>query len=380
MLGVGRQLLNWRNGHRPVKKRQTVMPRRVVALLADQACLFELGIAAELFGLARPELGSDWYRFDVLATAPGGSGACGALRLRARTGLRMLAHADIVVIPGWPLKPEPTDPRLLQALRRTHGRGARLFSICSGAFVLAEAGLLDGLPATTHWRYCEAFAQRFPRVRWQPDVLYVDTGRILTSAGSAAGIDAGLHLIAQDHGHAVANRVAQRLLVSPHRDGGQRQFIPSAYPRQSGSRFAQVLAWAQAHLDRPVTVAMLAEQAAMSERNFQRRFVEATGQSPKAWLQRLRIAKARELCEAGITDFDAIAAACGFASPETFRAAFRRSVGLSPSAYRRRFAMRAANAPGHDEAAAPSHAGPHRLPATRGASPRRTLRTPPARS
>lgn len=338
-------------------------PCRVVALVPERACLFELGIAAELFGLPRPELGVDWYRFEVATASRGPSRGVGALALTPASGLAALRHADLIVVPGWSTDAAPPAPALLRALRRAHDRGARFMTICSGAFLLGHAGLLDGLPATTHWNYCARFAELFPRVRLQPDVLYVDAGRILTSAGSAAGIDAGLYLIARDYGAAVANRVAQRLLVTPHRDGGQRQFIPSAYPQRRSDRFDQVLAWAETNLAQPITLADLAGRAAMSERNFLRRFLEATGSTPKAWLQRLRIARARELYETSALDLEAISAACGFASPETFRAAFRREVGVSPAVYRRRFRMQSV-APGRSGRKRTSSAD-ERTPSTR---------------
>jgi AraC family transcriptional activator FtrA len=312
-------------------------PCRVVAVLPRQACLFELGIATELFGLPRPELGMPWYRFRTIAGYPDGSRALGGVSLGTGSGPAGLRQADLVVVPGWSTDPTPPPAPLLRELRRAHERGARFMTICSGAFLLGHAGLLDELPATTHWAYCDAFARLFPRVRLQPDVLYVEAGRILTSAGSAAGIDAGLHLIACDHGAVIANRVAQRLLVTPYRDGGQRQFVPSAYPQRSVDRFDDLLAWMQAHLHHPLTVATLARRAHMSERNFLRRFAQATGSTPKAWLQRLRIARARELYETTPLDLQAISSACGFGSPETFRAAFRREVGVSASTYRQRF-------------------------------------------
>ena len=314
-------------------------PRRVIALLNERACLFELGIVAELFGLSRPELGIPWYEFQVVATARGKAHAAGTLSLAGGVGLAAIRRADLIVVPGWSTDPAPPSPALLGELRRARARGARFMSICSGAFLLGHSGLLDGLSATTHWKYCAEFARLFPRVRLEPDVLYVDADGILTSAGSAAGIDAGLHLIAADHGAAVANQVARRLLVAPHRDGGQRQFIPTAFPQSRSTRFDRVIRWAEENLAEPIGLTELALRAAMSERNFLRRFLEATGSTPKSWLQRLRISRARELCETSALDFEAVASACGYRSPETFRAAFRRETGLSPAAYRRRFRM-----------------------------------------
>lgn len=314
----------------------------VVAILHPQASLFELGIAAELFGLARPELSVPWYSFEAVTVGEGPSHGVGRLLLASEAGLEAIERADLIVVPGWSNTPDTPPDALLAALKRADGRSARFMSICSGAFLLGHAGLLDGQRATTHWRHCERFAALFPRVRLDPDVLYVEAGRLLTAAGSAAGIDAGLHLIAQDYGSAIANRVAQRMLVTPHRDGGQRQFIPAAYPQRRSERFDQVLAWAEENLAVALTVTQLAARAAMSERNFLRRFNEATGLSPMSWLARMRIARARNLLESGDAKLDAIAHACGYGSGESLRAAFRRAVGISPAAYRQRFRRRSA--------------------------------------
>lgn len=316
----------------------------VLAVLHPRVALFELGIAAELFGLARPELGVPWYRFETLVAGEAAAQAVGSLRLTSDGDMDAIDRADLIVIPGWSTDAEPPPAELCRALQRADARGARFMSICSGAFLLGHAGLLNGRRATTHWRHCERFAALFPQVRLDPDVLYVDEGRILTAAGSAAGIDAGLHLIAQDYGSAIANRVAQRMLVTPHRDGGQRQFIPAAYPQRRSQRFDAVLAWAEAHIAEPLSVATLARRAAMSERSFLRRFQDATGLTPMGWLSQLRIGRARAMLESGDAQLDAIATACGYGSPESLRAAFRREVGLSPAAYRQRFRMR--NAPG----------------------------------
>ena len=311
-------------------------PGLVVALVYDELCLFEFGIAVELFGLPRPELGIAWYDFKVAGVESKSFAGLGGISVAARGGLALLKRADTIVIPGWNNSSVPSQ-RLVRELRRAHARGARLMSICSGAFLLGHAGLLDGRRATTHWRYTQVFRRRFPKVELVPDVLYVDEGQIITSAGSAAGIDAGLHLIRRDFGAAVANQVARRLVVTPHRDGGQKQFIPSPVNARENTKFDRVIEWALARLDRPLTLADLASKAAMSDRNFLRRFAETTGTTPKAWLQRARIGRAQELIEVGDAPLDRVAEQCGFASLETFRVAFRRQVGLAPGRYRRRF-------------------------------------------
>lgn len=310
----------------------------VVVLVYDGLCLFEFGIAAELFGLPRPELEVPWYSFSVVSTDASVRTGIGGLQLQSTDNLSVLKRASTIVVPGWKGADALPSPELRRALIDAHARGARLLTICSGAFLLAHCGLLDHRRATTHWRYTDAFSSRFPDVELVPDVLYVEDGSIVTSAGSAAGIDAGLHLIRQDYGARIANQVAQRLVVSPQRAGGQRQFIPSPVPSREGGRFEQVFGWARAHLGQPITAADLARAAAMSERNFFRRFHEATGASPNQWLRNERIGLARQLLEAQPAwSLERISAATGFRSLETFRTAFRKSVGVPPSRYREQF-------------------------------------------
>jgi AraC family transcriptional activator FtrA len=317
-------------------------PGLVAVVAYDGLCLFEFGIAAELFGLARPELEVPWYEFSVVGIDGRGSRSLGGVRLQPSCSLATLRRARTIVLPGWKSPHERPPEALLRELRVAHARGARLMSICSGAFILGYSGLLDGRRATTHWRYTEVFRSLFPKVRLEPDVLYVDEGQIITSAGSAAGIDAGLHLIRRDFGAAIANRVARRLVVTPHREGGQKQFIPAPLDEQRGSRFQRVVEWTRRHLGEEILVRRLAGLAAMSERNFLRRFREATGTTPKAWLLHERIGRAQELIETTHESLERIAERCGFRAPETFRVAFRRRVGLPPSKYRRQFRRTAA--------------------------------------
>ncbi|SDP21749.1 transcriptional regulator FtrA [Ectopseudomonas guguanensis] len=312
----------------------------LVAILAyDGLCTFEFGIAVEIFGLPRPEFDFPWYRHCIVGLDNGPMRAMGGIQILAEAGLERLAEARTIVIPGWRDRAEfPPEP-LLSALRDAHGRGARLVSICSGVFVLAASGLLDGRRATTHWRYAEELARRFPAVEVDPDVLYVDAGSLISSAGSAAGIDACLHLVARDFGTRVANSVARRLVMSPQRAGGQAQFIPAPVARAPRSDLSTLMQWARQHLHEPLEVSQLARRAAMSERTFLRRFSEATGMTPKAWLQHERLARARELLESGADGSERIAELCGFRSVESFRVAFRNAVGLPPSAYRERFGV-----------------------------------------
>jgi len=310
----------------------------LVAILAyDGLCTFEFGIAVEIFGLPRPEFDFPWYRHCIVGLDDGPMRAMGGIQVLADAGLERLAEARTIVIPGWRDRAEAPPERLLAALRDAHARGARLVSICSGVFVLAASGLLDGQRATTHWRYTDELAQRFPAIEVDPDVLYVDAGPLITSAGSAAGIDACLHLVARDFGTQVANTVARRLVMSPQRAGGQAQFIPTPVAQAPRNDLSALMQWARQHLHGPLEVSQLARRVAMSERTFLRRFSEATGMTPKAWLQHERLARARELLESTADGSERIAERCGFRSVESFRVAFRNAVGLPPSAYRERF-------------------------------------------
>jgi AraC family transcriptional activator FtrA len=228
---------------------------------------------------------------------------------------------------------------IVEALRQAHGRGARLLSICSGSFVLAATGLLDGKRATTHWRYAAALRHRFPRVRIDPDVLYIDEGQILTSAGSAAGLDLCLHLIRRDYGAAIANQVARRLVVPPHRDGGQVQFLDSPVDRRERGPLAVVLERVQRHIHQPITIRKMARCAAMSERTFICRFRATTGMTPGEWVTHLRLRRAKELLERSSLGIDRVALQSGIGTAATMRHHFRKRIGVSPKEYRARFSQ-----------------------------------------
>ncbi|KAF1684755.1 AraC family transcriptional regulator [Pseudoxanthomonas broegbernensis] len=278
----------------------------------------------------------------VCAPEPGTLRTDAGFGLHVRHGLRTLDRADIVVVPSWHGAEEPAPPALCRALRRAHARGARLVGLCLGSFVLADAGLLDGRPATTHWAAMEAFARRHPRVSLQPDVLYVDDGDVLTSAGTAAGIDCCLHLVRQWHGAAVAGRIARGMVVAPHRQGGQAQYIEQPLPADAGdARLDAVLAWALAHLDTPLDVDALATRALMSRRTFTRRFRQATGSSPLQWLAHQRLVRAQRLLEETGAPLERVAAQAGFGSAASLRLRFSAALGVSPSAWRRSFRGRA---------------------------------------
>jgi AraC family transcriptional activator FtrA len=310
----------------------------VVALAYDRLCTFEFGCTVELFALDRPELKVDWYDFAVCAVDPGPIRAAGGITIDAPCDPQLLERADTIVIPGWRGMDEAVPHALLASLRAAHARGARLCSICSGVFVLAAAGLLEGLRATTHWRYTDQLARRFPAIDVQPDHLYVDTGQVITSAGSAAGIDMLLHLVRRDYGAQVANLVAQRLVVPPHREGGQAQFLPRPMAHDDKGRLARLIDWVRAHPALPHTVASMAERAAMSPRTLQRQFNEATGLGPVEWLIRERVAIVKDLLETADIPLSLVAERAGFGSEESLRHHFRRLASTTPGAYRRQFA------------------------------------------
>lgn len=316
-------------------------PHRVVVVAYDRLALFELAIATEVFGLPRPELKVPWYEFAVCSVDPGTLRATGAIRLRAGRGLGAIASADTIIVPGWRDPAEPPPARLVHALRRAHQRGARLVAICSGVFVLAATGLLDGKRATTHWRYVEILRARYPTIRVEPDVLYVEEGRVFSSAGSAAGIDLCLHLVRLDHGAEIANQVARRLVVSPHRDGGQAQFIARPLPVRPGGGLARAIEWSLAHLERPLGVHDMAKAAALSPRTFVRRFRHEMGGTPHRWLIRQRVLAAQLQLEKTRLSIEEVAGSVGFGSAQTLRLHFRRIMRTSPTAYRRRFATAA---------------------------------------
>jgi AraC family transcriptional activator FtrA len=318
-------------------------PKRVVLLAYDGLCTFEFGIAVEVFGLSRPELGVPWYRFQVAALDRGVLHATGGVTLRAGAGLRALHRADTIVIPGWRNPDERPPEALLRALRSAHARGARLVSICSGVFALAAAGLLDGKKATTHWRYVERLRARHPKIRVEPDVLYVDEGNVLTSAGSAAGIDLCLHIVRRDYGAAIANQVARRLVVAPQREGGQSQYVPMPVRTEATGGLARVLHWAQGRLAEDLSVPRLARRAAMSPRTFARRFQDETGTTPHRWVTHQRVLAAQQRLETSADSVQQIAEAVGLQTAATLQFHFRRALRTTPTAYRRRFGRRVAS-------------------------------------
>jgi transcriptional regulator GlxA family with amidase domain len=311
--------------------------RTVALVVFDRVPTFEMAVPCEVFGTDRSAAGLPNYRLLICAAEPGPLRASAGFNIEAPFGLGDLRDADTVVVPAWRDHNEAPPETLLEALRQSHRRGARVAALCQGAFVLAHAGLLDGLRATTHWVYADDLARRFPRIEVDPSVLYVDEGRILTSAGTAAAIDLCLHMVRNDHGAGVANAFARRMVVSPHRDGGQSQYARAPVAREPGGPLAETLEWASANLGEPLTVARLSAHARMSERTFARRFREATGTTPLRWLLGQRVLAAQGMLETSGAPVDEIARDCGFGTGAALRVHFKRSVGVSPAAYRRTF-------------------------------------------
>ncbi|MEU6010583.1 helix-turn-helix domain-containing protein [Streptomyces sp. NPDC047453] len=309
---------------------------RVVALVVPPQSTFELACAAEVFGLSRHGLPSR-YDFGVCTQRPGSVATLAGYDMAVGHGLDALQTADTVVIPGLQRRHESSPPAVLDAVRQAHRRGARIVAICSGAFLLAQAGLLDSRRATTHWRMAAEFAARFPKVHVEADTLYIDLDDVATSAGTAAGIDLCLHLVRTDHGAAHAARIARHMVMPPHREGGQLQYAAPTRPDAPPDTLAAVLDWAVEHLAEPLTVDDLAAQAALSPRTLARRFTEQVGTLPGRWLLHQRVMAARILLEDTDLPVEAIAAKVGLCSATNLRRRFHAAVHTTPAAYRRTF-------------------------------------------
>jgi len=310
-----------------------------IAVLAFEGMsAFHLSVPCLVFGEDRREAGVPRFKMLVCAEEPGLLGTSTSFGIEAPHGLARLRDAGTVIVPTWPDLNQRPSKKLLEALRRAHRRGARVVGLCLGAFVLAEAGLLDGRPATTHWYWAAEFARRYPRVRLDPNVLYVDDGDVLTSAGIAAGIDCCLHVLRTRLGAEVANRVARRLVVPPHRQGGQAQYIEQPLSAAAGTdRLAATLDWAAHRLDQALSLDALAENALMSRRSFTRHFRAATGTTVNKWIAAQRIALAQRLLETTDLAVERVAAAAGFGSALSLRQHFADSLRTTPTHYRREF-------------------------------------------
>ncbi|MFJ5775842.1 GlxA family transcriptional regulator [Streptomyces sp. NPDC093094] len=315
------------------------MLKNVAAVLLDGVHPFELGVVCEVFGLDRSDQGLPVYDFAVVsAEGPTLSTHVPGFTVSTRYGLDRLEEADLIAVPagsGYVARDYP--PELLDALVRAVDRGARVLSVCSGVFVLGAAGLLDGRRCAAHWRQVEELGRRFPRAVIEPDVLYVDADPVITSAGTASGIDACLHLVRKEEGPEVANAIARRMVVPPHRDGGQAQYVDRPLPPVPGDTMGDVLGWMERNLHQEVTVEQLAEHAHMSPRTFARRFQQETGTTPYRWILRQRVLLAQRLLEATDETVDAIAGRTGFGNAAALRHQFVRAVGVTPQTYRRTF-------------------------------------------
>ncbi len=315
------------------------MLQNVAAVLLNGVHPFELGVVCEVFGIDRSDEGLPVYDFAVVsAEGPALGTHVGGLGVTTPYGLDRLQEADLIAVPaGEEFTRREYPPDLLDALRRAVDRGTRVLSVCSGVFVLGAAGLLDGRRCAVHWHHAAELARQYPRAVVEPDVLYVDEDPVITSAGTAAGIDACLHIVRKEQGPQVANKIARRVVVPPHRDGGQAQYIERPLPRSRCDTVGEVLAWMEEHLDREITVDQLAARAHMSPRTFARRFQQETGTTPYRWLLRQRVLLAQELLEATDETMDAIADRAGFGTAAALRHQFLRALGTTPHAYRRAF-------------------------------------------
>ncbi|CAA9350818.1 MAG: Transcriptional regulator, AraC family [uncultured Nocardioidaceae bacterium] len=312
------------------------MLRTVSVLVYDGVAPFELGVLCEAWGLDRADDGVPAFEFTVCAPEAGRVRTSQGFDLLIEHGLDRVADADLVALPAMP-RADPVPDPVLEAVSAAAQRGARLLSVCSGAFVLGAAGLLDGRRCTTHWRYAEELATRFPAAQVDPDVLYVDEDPIITSAGSAAGLDACLHLLRKEFGAHVAGAVARRMVVPPHRDGGQAQFVRRQVPDVEADTVAPVLDWMVDHLEADLSVAELARRAHMSPRTFARRFRAETGTTPHQWLSHQRVLLAERLLEETGMSIEEVAQRSGFGTAASLRHSFTRARGTSPVAYRRTF-------------------------------------------
>lgn len=315
-------------------RKNAAMAHRIATVVLDDAKPLEMAIPCEVFATDRSDLATPWYEFRLCTATPTRVRTASGFFVETPYGLDTLEWADTVIVIPTSLRRYPEE--LLDGLRRAHERAARIVSICSGAFVLAAAGLLDERRVTTHWMGADELAASYPRVTVDPDVLYIDDGDIATSAGTASGIDLCLHIVRNDHGADVANAIARRMVVPPHREGGQAQFIeyPMVSPDRDDDLLDQTLAWARERLGEPLTVEQLANHAAMSPRTFTRRFNEATGTTPHQWLTAERVRFAQRLLESTDRSIEWIASDAGFGTATNLRQHFRRSLDISPGRYR----------------------------------------------
>jgi transcriptional regulator GlxA family with amidase domain len=316
------------------------MLKNVVLLAIPGVAPFEFGVVCEVFGIDRSDTGGPQFDFTIATATPGPVETSLGYDMVITQDLSVAAHADLIAVPAHRI--EAIDERFLDAIRAAEARGAWVLSVCSGAFTLAQAGILEGRGATTHWMYADRLARMYPGTRVDPDVLFVEDRKVVTSAGTAAGIDAALHIVRKEHGAAATNVIARRMVVPPQRDGGQSQYIDSPVPAVRGDSFARVTEWMLEHLDEDLTVDQLARRALMSGRTFARRFRADTGATPAAWLNRQRLIRAQQLLEESDLGLEQIAQQTGFGTAAVMRHHFIKVLQTSPQAYRRAFGVREA--------------------------------------
>lgn len=316
------------------------MLRKVVCLVLPGTAPFEFGVVCEVFGIDRSAMGGPSFEFHVATADPGPVPSSLGFTMDIRNDLSVAADADLIAVPAHMIGTETVDERYLEVVRAAAARGAWVLSVCSGAFVLAQAGILDGRRATTHWMHTDRLARHYPKIDVDPDVLFVQDGKVVTGAGTAAGIDAALHIVRVEHGAAAANVVARRMVVPPQRDGGQSQYILSPIPERRADSFAEVTDWMLEHLDQDLTVDQLARKALMSSRTFARRFRADLGTTPAAWLNRQRILRAQQLLEQTDDGLEQVARLAGFGTAAVMRHHFLKVLQTTPTAYRRTFSCR----------------------------------------
>jgi len=311
-------------------------PKNVAILIYDNLCTFEFGLAVEVFATRRPEI-ENWYNCKTIAAEVGPLRAAGGLTVQCDSQISDLETADLIIVPGWPTDKTLPDNALAEQLHRAEKRGAQIMTICSGVFLAADVGLTKGKTITTHWRYVEQLKLRAPDAKIEENVLYCSDGQLLSSAGSAAGLDLAMDVVRSDFGTKITNSIAQRLVLPAHRDGGQAQFVPRPVSATQQGPLAMLLDKIRAKLDQDWTISEIAKTAAMSERTLIRRFKQTIGQSPSNWIASERVYLARELLEKAEFSIDQISMKSGFKTPETLRHHFRRQLGISPNAYRNQF-------------------------------------------
>jgi len=314
--------------------------KKVVCLVLPGTAPFEFGVVCEVFGIDRSAMGGPSFEYHVATADPGPIPTSLGFTMDITNDLSVAADADLIAVPAHLIGTETVDERYLAVIRDAVARGAWVLSVCSGAFALAQAGVLDGRRATTHWMHADRLARRYPKIEVDPDVLFVQDGTIVTSAGTASGIDAALHIVRVAHGAAAANVVARRMVVPPQRDGGQSQYILTPVPERRADSFAEVTDWMLEHLDQDLTVDQLARKALMSSRTFARRFRADLGTTPAAWLNRQRILQAQQMLEQTDDGLEQVARAAGFGTAAVMRHHFLKVLQTTPTAYRRTFSCR----------------------------------------